>query len=68
MKNDTMPAIVRLEANDWANLLTEVKETLATDIEMNTVASRKQSFGVADLWNIRRKSKSAFSMRNRRNF
>jgi hypothetical protein len=60
MKSDVMPSIVQMEYGVLENLLTEVKETLATDIEMPEPA--KPSFGIVDLWNIRRNTKSASSM------
>ena len=59
MKNDVMPSIVQMEYGVLNQLLTEVKETLATDVEMPEV---KPSFGVVDLWKIRRNIKSARSL------
>jgi hypothetical protein len=59
MKNDVMPSIVQMEYGVLNQLLTEVKETLATDVEMPEV---KPSFGVVDLWKIRRNAKSARSL------
>ena len=60
MKNDVMPSIVQMEYGVLENLLTEVKETLATDIKMPGKA--KPSFGITDLWKIRRNAKTARSM------
>jgi len=59
MKNDVMPSIVQMEYGVLNQLLTEVKETLATDVEMPEV---KPTFGVVDLWKIRRNIKSARSL------
>ena len=59
MKNDVMPSIVQMEYGVLNQLLTEVKETLATDVEMPEV---KPTFGVVDLWKIRRNVKSARSL------
>ena len=59
MKNDVMPSIVQMEYGVLNQLLTEVKETLATDIKMPEV---KPSFSVVDLWKIRRNIKSARSL------
>jgi len=59
MKNDVMPSIVQMEYGVLNQLLTEVKETLATDVEMPEV---KPTFGVVDLWKIRRNAKSARSL------
>jgi hypothetical protein len=60
MTSDVMPSIVQMEYGVLKTLLEEVKETLATDIKMPEVA--KPSFGIADLWKIRRNAKSANSM------
>lgn len=55
-----MPSIVQMEYGVLETLLTEVKETLATDVKMP--APKKQSFSVVDLWKIRRNLKSASSL------
>jgi hypothetical protein len=57
MKNDVMPSLVRMEPEVLRTLVKEVKETVAKDIQLPPV--RKPSFGIADLWNIRRKAKTA---------
>lgn len=59
MKTDVMPSKVQMEYGLLKNLLTEVKETLATDVKMPQPAPRR--FGTSDLWNIRRNRKSAAS-------
>jgi len=59
MKIDSKPSIVQIEPAILNNLVREVKETLATDIEMP--AMKKRSFTAADLWNIRRNAISAQS-------
>ena len=60
MKNDVMPSIVQMEYGVLETLLTEVKETLATDIKMPD--KQRTSFGIVDLWKIRRNVRSARSM------
>ncbi len=60
MKNDVMPSKVKMEYGLLQTLLTEVKETLATDIELPFKEPRK--FGVVDLWKIRRNAKTAGGM------
>ena len=57
MKSDVMPSIVQMEAEVLRQLVTEVRETIATDIKPDKAI--KKSFGIIDLWNIRRKMKSA---------
>ena len=61
MKSDVMPSIVQMEYGVLQNLLTEVKETVAKDIKMPEPVT-KPSFGVVDLWKIRRNAKSAIGM------
>jgi hypothetical protein len=57
MNSNVMPSIVQMERKVLNKLVTEVKETLATDIEFPKV--KKSSFGIVDLWNIQRNMKSA---------
>ncbi len=60
MKNDVMPSKVKMEYGLLQTLLTEVKETLATDIELPLKEPKK--FGAVDLWKIRRNMKTAGAM------
>jgi hypothetical protein len=54
MKSDLMPSVVdRMILNN----IVEVKETVATGLKM--AKQTRRSFGVADLWNIRRNARSA---------
>ena len=59
MKNDVMPSIVQMEPEVLKNLVKEVKETVAMNIQLPE--SDKPSFGIVDLWNIRRNAKTAMS-------
>ncbi len=60
MKSNVMPSIVQIEANELKNLVSEVKETVATGmIQVNNKKAKTPRFGVVDLWNIHRNSKSA---------
>ena len=59
MKSDVMQSIVQIEAEILNGLVTEVKETLATGIKKAKKTER--SFGIVDLWNIRRNARSASS-------
>jgi hypothetical protein len=69
MKNDVMPSVVQMDSDELKNLLTEVKETVATDPLVIGYAMPekkiKPSFGIADLWNVRKTAKSASSMMRR---
>jgi hypothetical protein len=62
MKNDVMPSIVQMDAEELKTLMTEVKETVAVRYEL---PKQDRSFTVAELWNIRRTAKSASSMLRR---
>lgn len=58
MKTDVMPSIVQMEYGVLQELVKEVKETVAKDIQL-PVSSSKPSFGIVDMWDIRRKARSA---------
>lgn len=57
MKSDVMPSRVQMEAGILKNLLSEVKETVATDFVMPKL--EKISFRAVNLWRIQRNSKLA---------
>jgi hypothetical protein len=59
MRTDVMPSIVQMEPEILRNLVSQVKETVAKDIPSPQETS--PSFGIADLWNIRRNAKLARS-------
>jgi hypothetical protein len=63
MKSDVMPSIVQMGKDELQHLTAEVKETVATGIQLPI--AKKKSFGVVDMWNIRRNAKSASSMLRR---
>jgi hypothetical protein len=63
MKNDVMPSIVQMDADELRSLMAEVKETVATGIQLPQ--ARKKIFTAADMWNIRRNAKSASTMLRR---
>ncbi len=60
MKSNVMPAIVQIEANQLKQLVSEVKETVATDItHVKSVKKANRQFRAIDLWNIQRNMRSA---------
>lgn len=63
MNSNVMPSIVKIERENLRKLVEEVKETLATDINMNSQVCKQKSFGVTDLWNMHRKMHTAASLR-----
>jgi hypothetical protein len=58
MKNDVMTSIVQMEPNVLKNLVKEVQETVAREIQVLPKLT-KASFGIADLWNIQRNTRTA---------
>lgn len=56
MKCDVTPRLVQLERKEMKKLYFQVRETVATDVE---ISPKKNSFSVADLWNTRRNIYSA---------
>ena len=57
MIGNAMPSIIEMEPEILRNLVKEVKETIAIDIQRPEMPQR--SFSIVDLWNIRRNSKPA---------
>ncbi|HRA11273.1 MAG: hypothetical protein IPH34_03010 [Chitinophagaceae bacterium] len=57
MKIDASPSIVQMEPEVLNNLVREVKETLATDIQLPE--AKQPLFTITDLWKIRRNAKTA---------
>ncbi|MET0461979.1 MAG: hypothetical protein ABW007_02460 [Chitinophagaceae bacterium] len=57
MKHDVMPSIVQVDPAVLRALVKEVKETVASYIQLP--AERQKEFGTVDMWNIRRNAKSA---------
>jgi hypothetical protein len=58
MKTDVMPSKVQMEYGLLKDLLTEVKETIASDFKVQPAPRR---FVASDLWRIRKNLKSANS-------
>ncbi len=55
MKSDVMDKYVQMEPAILKQLVTEVKETVATEVEQEN----KSSFGLVDMWNIRKHGRYA---------
>ena len=62
MKTDVMPSIVQMEPDVLRKLVKEVKETVATSLVLPKVKQTNSTFGIVDLWNIRRNMKTARSL------
>ena len=63
MNSNVMPSIVQIEKENLRNLVTEVKETVATNINPQPYMSKQKKFGIVDLWNCRKAMKTASSLR-----
>jgi hypothetical protein len=61
MKHDVMHSFVQLKKEELQKLCCEVKETVATGIVFPKaeVKTKETSFGIADLWSLQRKMKTA---------
>ena len=60
MKSDVMPSIVQMDAEELQALTKEVKETVATEFQLEQ--GKKSSFSAVNMWNIRRDARSASNM------
>ncbi|MBK5270417.1 MAG: hypothetical protein JJE22_05315 [Bacteroidia bacterium] len=65
MKNDVMSSVVQMEAGDLQQLTTVVKETVDSNFELPKEKRNNRTFGIVDLWNIRRNTRYAGSMKGR---
>ena len=65
MKNDVMPSFVQMGTEELQQLTAEVKETIATNVELGKTKTVSRSFGIVDLWNIRRNARSASGLMRR---
>ena len=62
MTSNVMPSIVQIEEDNLKQLVTEVKETIATNIHVQASEINKK-FGIADMWNSQRNVRTAVSRR-----
>ena len=63
MMNHVMPSIVQMDEEELQNLVAEVKETVATVIQLPK--PKEKTFGHLDMWNIRRNFRSARDLMRR---
>ena len=57
MNSNVMPSRVRMEAEVLKQLVTEVRETVASDLRFSNRSKRR--FGIVDMWKIQKNRKSA---------
>ena len=65
MKQDIMHSCVQLEKDILDRLVTEVKETVATDVAELPKVKKTANFSVVKLWNIRRNGRYATIIGNK---
>ncbi|MEO6455257.1 MAG: hypothetical protein ABIN97_14350 [Ginsengibacter sp.] len=63
MNSNVMPSIVQIEKEKLRNLVTEVKETVATNLNMPSQKNRQKKFGIVDLWKCQNMVRTASSLR-----
>ncbi len=61
VKTSIVQTIVQMEENAFNQLISEVKETVAKDIDFPKLNNNSSSFGIVDMWNIRKGKRSAAS-------
>ena len=62
MTSNVMPSLVQIEEESLKQLVIEVKESIATNINVPSEVNDKK-FGVADMWNSQRNMRTAVSRR-----
>jgi hypothetical protein len=63
MTSKAMPSIIQMEEESLKQLVTEVKETIATDIDQQKSAAKPKAFNNIDMWNSQRNIRTAISRR-----
>lgn len=62
MNSNVMPSIIQMEEESLRQLVKEVKETIATDLNIQQ-SSKNKKFGLLDMWKCQRNVRTAVSMR-----
>ena len=62
MTSKAMPSIIQIEKESLQQLVTEVKETIAPNIELSNATPNKK-FGITDMWNSQKNARTATSRR-----
>ena len=63
MTSKVMPSIVQIEEDSLKKLVTEVKETIATNIKGHSSTPESKKFGVTDMWHAQKSVRTAISRR-----
>jgi len=62
MNSNATHTVVDMGNKEWKNLVNQVKETVATDVELDKTTS-KNNFAAANLWHIQRMKRSSQARR-----
>ena len=63
MNTNVMPSIIQIEKENLRKLVTEVKETFASDVNLQNATTSNKTFGIVDLWNCQKMMRTAASRR-----
>ncbi len=63
MNSNVLPAVIQIDRKNLKNLVTEVKETLTTDLTGQLPTLKHKKFGIVDLWNCQKTMRTAASRR-----
>jgi hypothetical protein len=58
MKSNVMSSMIHMEENELQKLVAEVKETVATNVDVNK-GKKETPFVAASLWNVQKQMKPA---------
>lgn len=59
MNSNATHTVLDMANDELRNLVTQVKETVATDVDYNNTTSTKNTFAAAKLWQIQRNKRSS---------
>lgn len=65
MNSDVVQSIVQMKPQILKQLVTEVKETVATGVGLHPVNESNNSFSIVNLWNIRKSGRLSGSHRRK---
>ncbi len=63
MTSNVMPSIIQIEEEKLKQLVTQVRETIANEIDTKTRSPKNKKFGIVDMWKCQRNVRTAVSMR-----
>ena len=61
--SNVMTSIVQIEKEELRQLVSEVKETLATNLQLDVKSAKPKRFTIIDLWKCHNKMRTASSLR-----